>query len=1218
MIDSTATLRRALFFAAFSLLACQGGSSATVGGLTLDDASQDPAGLRVGAGLSEAVVNTGVHELAALATSPDGRLFVADRQGHVSFFAYSSPAPIALLHLAVDAHGQTGVLGLAVGAGSTAQPSLYVLYLASAPYAHPRLSRLELAAGPVHEVVLVDFERAWHPATINGGLCVGPDGALYVGLGDDGVGANAQDLTSAFGKVLRFSADGKPAAGNPFAARGGVAAQIFASGFRSPSPTVMVDGTLVVADEGVSQQEINLVEAGQNLGWPLTEGTTIMRASSAQLRQPQLTYARTGNAGCSLHGLASASLPAASRGLYFFADGCTGRIRSIDFKAGTVATFARGLADVSALAVTADGALLAASRSEGAVHAIRFEAAVTTAPAIVTQPASLSVTEGTAVTFSVGATGTAPLTFQWLRNGVALTSQTSSTLAFTATLADSGASFKVQVTNTKGAVTSSAATLTVAPAVTPPSITAQPASQSVTEGQPATFTVGASGTGPLAFQWRRDGVSLPDAGAPSFSFTTALADDGASFDVVVSSDAGVVTSARASLSVAQMPTVPAITTQPQDLTALDGDPATFSVIATGGGPLAYQWRAAGAAIDGGTGSSYTRTAVLGDAGGPYDVVVSNALGTVVSRAAALVVNPAPPRIVTQPADVSATVGTPATFTVVATGTGPLSYQWSENGTPVSGASSPTWSFVTTTADDGAKIEVLVSNAVGSLSSQGAGLTVTPVPRAPSIDTQPASVTVSEGQSASFTVAASGTAPLSYQWYRAGAAQADGGVPLTAIADAGAAILAFTAALPDNGTSFAVSVSNVAGAQTSALAVLTVTPVVIAPTITASPASVSILVGQPAAFSVTATGTAPLTYQWRKSGAAIAGATAASFSFVPAESDTGATIDVIVSNAAGSATSAAAVLTVNRASVSYTKDIQPIWNKYCAGCHTGGGASGGLKLDAAVSWAQLVNHASSCSASVLEVKPGNPAASELWLTLANDPAQCGGNMPPSAAGLKGTDAVAFQLVQRWIELGALNDAPALPSISTQPASASVAAGQTATFSVAATGAVPLSYQWRRGGTAITGATSASYGFTAVSADTGASFDVVVSNAAGSVTSSAAVLTVTAAAVSYSKDIQPIWSKYCSGCHTGGGGSGGLKLDASVSWAQLVNKTSSCNTSLLNVKPGSPSSSELWLTLANDPNECGGVMPPGGSGGLKAQDAAAFQLVTTWIQQGATNQ
>lgn len=179
---------------------------------------------------------------------------------------------------------------------------------------------------------------------------------------------------------------------------------------------------------------------------------------------------------------------------------------------------------------------------------------------------------------------------------------------------------------------------------------------------------------------------------------------------------------------------------------------------------------------------------------------------------------------------------------------------------------------------------------------------TPPPVAPTITTQPTSVSVNAGASASFSVVASGTAPLTYQWRKNG----------TAIT--GATTASFTLAsaqLTDAGT-YSVMVSNVAGSATSTGAQLTVTslpPPPVAPTITTQPTAVSVTAGASATFSVVASGTAPLTYQWRKNGTAITGATAASFSLANAQAGDAGIYSVVVSNVAGSATSVGAQLTV---------------------------------------------------------------------------------------------------------------------------------------------------------------------------------------------------------------------------------------------------------------------------------------------------------------------
>ena len=151
-----------------------------------------------------------------------------------------------------------------------------------------------------------------------------------------------------------------------------------------------------------------------------------------------------------------------------------------------------------------------------------------------------------------------------------------------------------------------------------------------------------------------------------------------------------------------------------------------------------------------------------DNGALFTVVVSNSAGSVTSNAATLTVNPAPvaPSITTQPANQTVTAGQTATFSVTATGTAPLSYQWQKNGTAISGAASSSYTTpATTSSDNGALFTVVVTNSVGSVTSNTATLTVNPAPVAPSITTQPASQTVTAGQTATFSVTATGTAPL---------------------------------------------------------------------------------------------------------------------------------------------------------------------------------------------------------------------------------------------------------------------------------------------------------------------------------------------------------------------------------------------------------------------------------------------------------------------------
>src|SRR6266850_1910065 len=302
---------------------------------------------------------------------------------------------------------------------------------------------------------------------------------------------------------------------------------------------------------------------------------------------------------------------------------------------------------------------------------------------------------------------------------------------------------------------------------------------------------------------------------------------------------------------------PTIVTPPADQTVTVGQMAKFSVTASGTATLSYQWQKNGADISGAALDSYTTPATTTqDNGAQFRVVVSNSVGTATSNVAMLTVN-APPSITSQPASQTVTVGQMAKFSVTASGTATLSYQWQKNGADISGATLDSYTTpATTTQDNGAQFRVVVSNSVGTAASNVATLTVN---APPSITSQPASQTVTVGQMAKFSVTASGTATLSYQWQKNGADIS------------GATLDSYTTpatTTQDNGAQFRVVVSNSVGTAASNVATLTVNA---PPSITSQPASQTVTVGQMAKFSVTASGTATLSYQWQKNGADISGA-----------------------------------------------------------------------------------------------------------------------------------------------------------------------------------------------------------------------------------------------------------------------------------------------------------------------------------------------------------
>ena len=284
------------------------------------------------------------------------------------------------------------------------------------------------------------------------------------------------------------------------------------------------------------------------------------------------------------------------------------------------------------------------------------------------------------------------------------------------------ASYTVTATNATGSTTASLSITVTGPSLT---ITTQPASQSILVSKTALFSVTASGTGTLSYQWLKDSVAI--AGAVSSTYTTptaVLADDGATFSVQVSDAFGdTVTSSTATLTVTS-PSL-SITTQPVSRSILVGQTAQFTVVASGTGALTYQWFKAGVAISGAIAASYTTpAAVLADSGSSFSVQVSDAFGdTVTSNSATLTV--ALIAITTQPANQSILVGQTALFSVTALGNGTLTYQWLKGGVAISGANTATYTTPTAVlADNGGLFSVQVSDAFGNtVTSSSATLTV---------------------------------------------------------------------------------------------------------------------------------------------------------------------------------------------------------------------------------------------------------------------------------------------------------------------------------------------------------------------------------------------------------------------------------------------------------------------------------------------------------------
>ncbi|MGB4786353.1 MAG: DUF4082 domain-containing protein [Candidatus Acidiferrum sp.] len=589
---------------------------------------------------------------------------------------------------------------------------------------------------------------------------------------------------------------------------------------------------------------------------------------------------------------------------------------------------------------------------------IVFNSAAGVAPSITAQPVSQTVTVGQTATFSVAAAGTAPLTYQWKKNSVAISGANSPSYTTTATTSsDNGAQFTAAISNAMGTVSSNAATLTVN---VPPSITAQPANQTVTAGQTATFSVAASGTAPLTYQWQKNGAVI--SGATSASYTTpatTTSDNGTQFTVRVSNSAGSVTSSTTTLIVTAV--VPSITTQPISQSVTAGQTATFSITATGTAPLSYQWQKNGTAISGANSASYTTpTTTIGDNDAQFTVAVSNSAGSSTSSVASLTVNPLMPT-----AAYAFNEGS-GTTTADASGNGNI-------GTLIG----PTWAtagrYGNALSSNGtnAYVEAANSNSLnpGTAATFSAWVNVLAANADISSVINKWSQTIDD----EYLFGLDSSNHLTFAWQTTGGnvwgppsyyiVSGNGQVPLNTwtyitVVRNGPAIsfyingnldAAFSAAADANPFRSGINTLRIGGQNRGGTArvlngtvdevrmynqALTPaqiqsdmnTPIstpAVPPSITAQPVSQTVVLGQSATFSVAAVGTAPLNYQWYKSGNSINAANSASYTTPAAStSDNGAQFTVVVSNSAGNLTSGAATLTVNAAVATYLVGASP--------------------------------------------------------------------------------------------------------------------------------------------------------------------------------------------------------------------------------------------------------------------------------------------------------
>ncbi len=352
-------------------------------------------------GFTDAVVAGGLTNPTAMALAPDGRIFVCQQGGALRVIKNGVLLPTPFLTVTVDSTGERGLLGVAFDPNFVSNQLVYIYYTATTPTLHNRISRFT-ANGDValagSETIVMDLNNLSTATNHNGGaLHFGPDGNLYVAVGDNANGANAQSLGTRHGKMLRITSTGGIPTDNPFFNTAiGDNRAIWALGVRNPFTFSFQPGTgrMFINDVGQNiWEEINDGIAGSNYGWPTCEG--FCNPPNASFRDPIFAYANDALT-CAITGGAFYNpqipqFPSQFIGNYFFADFCGSWIRRLNPAAGNaVSDFATGISLPVDLQVSPDGFLYYLARGSGSVNRIGFtQTGDTIAPTVsITNPAN--------------------------------------------------------------------------------------------------------------------------------------------------------------------------------------------------------------------------------------------------------------------------------------------------------------------------------------------------------------------------------------------------------------------------------------------------------------------------------------------------------------------------------------------------------------------------------------------------------------------------------------------------------------------------------------------------------------------------------------------------------------------------------------------------------------------------------------------------------------
>ena len=778
--------------------------------------------------------------------------------------------------------------------------------------------------------------------------------------------------------------------------------------------------------------------------------------------------------------------------------------------------------------------------SVSSADAGNYSVEVRGACAAVTNSASLSVNElttalplesaticaGETISFNTAAQGAGPFSFAWRKDGVAIEGATNASLTvFNAAVGDS-ATYAVEVTGLCNSVTNSATLLVRA-------LTTAVALLDLTHcaGDSATFATIPSGSGPFSFVWRKDGLLLPNETNATLLLNTVATNDAGVYAVEVTGACNSVTN-NATLVVDELTTATALV----DATVCAGSLATFAPVVQGTGPFAFVWRKDGVVIEGATNDSLIISNAAVTDGATYIVEVTGQCSSV-TNSAVLTVRAL--TAATPMTDATRCVGESIKFTTVPSGAGPFAFVWRKDGVVLADETNSFLRVRSVTTNSAGVYSVEVVGVCNSITNSATLVVNEPVSLSPLAD-----LARCLGDVAVFTATPSGSGPFTFAWRKNGAL----------LANETNATLSLPVNSTNNAGVFTVEVSGACSSMTNSASLIVNTMT----TATAIQDQAG-CVGQNAVFTVTAGGTGPFTYTWRKDGVEIAGETNSAINLTNISLSDAAEYSVEVLGACSSATNSA-TLTVNTpATISGLTDLSVcgVQDVSFAPVVSGSGVftciwrKDGVLLAGETNATLLISAATATNAGVYSLEVYGTCGSTtnsavlsvstnaITVALSNQ-THCAGETAALVAEVSGEGPFAF-VWRKGAEVVSNAPASVLTLMNVSPADSglytveviggcatataeamltvnetltvtplqnlNVCAGQTAVFSTVASGGTgPYHFLWRKNGAALANQTNSSLILTNVTSTNAGLYSVEVSGC-GRITNFASLSIVT---------------------------------------------------------------------------------------------------------------